>query len=124
MVQAAERPAGVTAIAILVAVNGLSSLFQAWQLLTIGSLVAAVFTALIGLFLLHRSYGIFQVRRSAYLVTIILLSLRALIALITLLTTRFTLEAGIGFILAFLAIAYLTQPGVRTLFQRSHAGNQ
>lgn len=120
----AGRPIGVTLGAILVAINGVASLVEAFavaELTMIGVLEAAVLT-LIGLALLHRAYGLWTLQRGALLLTLIILGLRLVLSLFLLFADPSSLIAWARLVLITVTILYLIQPNVRDLFSGGRTG--
>jgi len=119
------RPPGVTFAAIIVAIVGIVSLAEAFtdiefsaagvQFTTIG-LVEAILAAAIGIALLNRAYGLWNLRPRAWLITLIVLSVRAILSLSVLLATPASVAAWVKLAVAAAAILYLIQPFVRRAF--------
>ncbi len=120
MQRPAERPVGVTLIAILLAVNGIVAILGALGVFgpgpggTLGTVIGLLF----GLALLYLAYGMWTLQAWAWLTTLILEGLNALFAVIALFTAPGAGGAWISLILAAVIIVYLIQPGVRDEFTR------
>jgi len=125
MRRTARRPLGVTIIAGLVAINGVGSLVEAYELASpaTGQLVGAALSAVIGLALLHRAYGIWSLKHGAWLVTVALVGLRTVLAAFAVAAAPLAVAAWIGLVVAAITLLYLIQPGVRALFSGGRAGS-
>jgi len=125
MRQTRQRPLGVTIIAGLVAINGVGSLVEAYELArpATGQLAGAALSAAIGLALLHRAYGIWSLKHRAWLVTVALLGLRTVVAAFAVVAAPPAVAAWFGLVVAAITLLYLIQPGVRALFSGSRAGS-
>lgn len=122
MQQATGRPAGIVVIATLVALNGLASLVEVFELATLstGNAIETLISAILGLALLHRAYGIWTFQRGAWLVTLVLLSAKTVLAILRILLVP-TLTAWINLILVVVALIFLVQPSTRALFDEDRA---
>lgn len=116
------RPVGITLIAIVLATNGIASLVEA--VAAAGPTVSAVITAglsgLIGLLLLHRAYGIFNLKRGAWLATVILLCLRGVMTSVHLIRGSSGVLTWIDLAVFACTVLYLLHPRVRSVFSRPH----
>ncbi len=118
-----RRPTGVIIIAILLAANGIGSLVEAFSLVgSVGGEAAAILSALVGLALLHRAYAIWSFQRTAYLITLALLGIRAVLLGLDLITGPSAVAAWINLAVILAALLYLVQPSVRDLFSGHRAG--
>ena len=115
----AGRPVGIVLIAVFIAANGLVSLGEALELVQSGAgeVLMPVALALTGLLLLHRAYGLWNLQRRYWLVTILILSLRAGLAALSLLASTQDALAWVGLGLSVLAILFLLRPSIRASFQ-------
>lgn len=118
----ARRPSGLTAIAIVLAVNGLASVAEAIVGFAAGRGPVAIVPAVIGLLLLHRAYGIWQLRRGAWLVTVGVLSLRAVFSILDLVLAQDNLAAWANVVIVMIGMLYLLQPGIRRYFTENRHG--
>jgi len=104
------------AIVVLVALSGVASLVHGVQMIGQGDVAFGLLDILMGLLLCHRVYLVYWHTRSSHLITVILLSLRVVLALAALITGTLAIESAIIVILAGVALLYLVQPEVRALF--------
>ncbi len=123
-----ERPRGIAVIAVLMALHGISSILEAFGFVALAAshpnkfeLVAlgapgAVVSAVLGIELLHRAYNIWQLRREAWQITLLLLGLRAVIALVSAFSSPLAVVGWIDLVLVVVTVLYLIQPRVRILF--------
>ncbi len=119
-----ERSFGVTLIAILLAINGLLTVFS--YLLTFGAAggtdVASVIGVLFGLALLYLAYGVWTLQRWAWLTTLLLEILNLIFDLIAVIAAPGALGAWFGLVLAAVIVFYLTRPGIRAEFGGRRVG--
>lgn len=122
MSQSTRRPAGLVVIATLVALNGLASLVEALEIATLpmGNTIEALISAVLGLALLHRAYGVWTLQRGAWLITLVLLSTRAVLAILRILLLP-TPTAWVSLILVVVALVILVQPGTRALLEEGQS---
>ncbi len=123
MIRLGERPLGIVLVTGLVAINGLGSLIQAVLVAgpTASAIADAALSAIIGLGLLHRAYGIWELKHSAWLITVILLCIRAVLAAVTLLLRQGNPADWILLAIVVITILYLLHPSVRNLYPGGRA---
>ncbi len=121
MSRVAGRPAGVAVIAAVVALNGVASLLESVELAGTGDRVVATLPAVLGLLLMHRAYALWQIHPGAWLVTTLVLVLKAVTSALEIVGgaavpgTWLTLGISVGCVL------YLLLPGTRSLFSATRA---
>ncbi|MGH2461845.1 MAG: hypothetical protein ACRDIY_23565 [Chloroflexota bacterium] len=111
-----SSPIGITVVAVLVALSGAAAILEGGQLMVSGQPAPGLLHVGVGLLLCHRADLIHRHARGAYLITVILLSLRALLAVASLLSDFLVFESTFGLMLTLAALAYLVQPDVRARF--------
>jgi hypothetical protein len=123
-----ERPFGVSAIAVLVAINGLASLAMALDLFMIdlsmsthADVPGAGVELVTGSLLLYRAFGLLRLHHLPWLMTIILLAVNGATAAGELVFGTRTAIVWLTVVLAVGADLYLLQPGVRELFSTERA---
>lgn len=118
-----SRPFGITLVAAVVALNGLGSLIEAFRVaeFTVGGALGSVLSAIIGLALLHRAYGIWTQRYSAWLITVALLSIRTVLAVAVLILTGLDIPEWINLVVVVVTLLYMLHPSTRDLFPRDRS---
>lgn len=114
----AGRPAGIALIAIVLAANGLASLVEAlWVAWAMHQdAVRTLLSTLTSLALLHRSYALWNYRRGAWTVTVLLIGVRIILAVLGLLADRDEPATWIDLGVGAVTFVYLIQPSTRALF--------
>ncbi len=124
MQQPAERPLGVTLIAILLAVNGIVVLVGSIATFAPepGGNLAAIIGVIFGIALLYLAYGMWTLQDWAWWTTVVLEGINAIFAIVALVVAPGAIATWITLALALIIIAYLVQPNVRDDFVRRRAG--
>lgn len=124
-----SRPVGVTLIAVLLAINGLASLVEALRLAGLAypgapaappeavGVLAAPVSALLGLLLIRRAYRVWNLRRGAWLITLVKVSIRGAINVLDLALGPHNPAAWISAVLTLATLLYLAWPSTRALFE-------
>jgi hypothetical protein len=113
----AGHPYQIAIIAGLIVVNSLASLVDAFRLFQDGDWAVGAVSAVSGLLLLHRVYAFWEYHRTAYLVTLTLMSTRTAIAAYHLI--RSPEEANwLSLALGIAALVYLLRPKIRRMYDR------
>jgi hypothetical protein len=113
----AGHPFQIAIICIFIVVNGLASFVDALWLFQAGDWVVGAISVVSGSLLLHRVYAFWEYHRTAYLVTMALLSTRSAIAVYHLI--RSPAEANwLSLALGIAALAYLLRPRIRRMYDR------
>ena len=119
MREPAERPFGVTLIAILLAIEGILALIAAFGAVDTLTLILGV---LFGVALLYLAYGVWTLQPWAWTATLIVVGIYAVFSLIAVIMAPGSIGAWISLILAAVIVWYLLQPDVRGAFGRGRAG--
>lgn len=119
----AQRPLGFTLIVVIIALNGLLSIAEAFSLFGTGpgNLPVAIVFVVLGLLLINRAYGLWRLRYSSWLITEAILGFKAVLALLPLIESPHNILSWIDFGVVAATILYLSQPSVRALFTRQSA---
>ncbi|MGE5619006.1 MAG: hypothetical protein ACM3US_07070 [Sphingomonadaceae bacterium] len=120
MLRPAERPIGVTLIAILLAVNGVVVLVSSIGAFgpAPGGTASVVIGVIFGLALLYLAYGLWTLQLWAWWATVALEGLNAIFSLLAIFVAPGAVSAWVSLILAAVIVGYLLQPSVRDDFQR------
>ncbi len=122
-----ERPFGISAMAIVLAIKGIASIAMAFDLVTFGLRTssntdqAAAGAALItGLLLLYKAYGLWSLHRTTWLVLVVLVALDGMVAAGELLLGTRTATVWFSLAVSLVTVFYLLQPDVRNSFLADH----
>lgn len=116
----AGRPIGIAVLAGLLALGGLAALIESIELVVESSAAwpAALPSALIGAFLLHRAAGLWRFRHLPWLSTMLTLALKAVLSGLVIIDNQAVPTTWLALVLAVAGIAYLSRPRVRAFFAR------
>lgn len=119
MRETAERPIGVTLIAILLAVNGVVVVASALGAFgpAPGGTISAVIGVIFGVALIYLAYGLWSLLLWAWWTTVVLEGLNAVFSLFAIFVAPGAVGTWVSLILAAVIVGYLLQPGVRDDFQ-------
>lgn len=115
-----KRPVGIAAITTLLVINGVIAILGAFGLagLTYVGPLNTIFLISVGFALLYRAYSIWNFRHGAWLVTVLLITWRGVLAMFLIILATPAVADWINFGLIVLSLAYLTQPEIRELFAK------
>jgi hypothetical protein len=116
------RPVGIAVLAVLLMLAAFASLTESVELVitSAGAWPAATLGAVIGLLLLYRAYALWNLRHFAWLMTTLVLGLKAAISVLEIIRGYASPGAWLTLSLAAVIILYLLHPSIKALFLAGH----
>ncbi|UQA61739.1 hypothetical protein [Polyangium aurulentum] len=111
------RPSGVVAVAVVMALSGVSALVTSVPPFSVGIPAWAIaLNAIVGVAMFFVAFGLFKLQAWAWIVTLGVQIINGLFSLVGIANAPRALAPWLGFAVAAIVVFYLTRPHVRMAF--------
>jgi hypothetical protein len=117
MMEARLRPSGVVAVAVVMALSGVSALVTSVPPFSVGVPAWAIaLNAIVGIAIFFVAFGLFKLQTWAWIVTVGVQIINGLFSLVALVNTPRSPAPWLAFAVAGIIVLYMTRPHIRMAF--------